>query len=71
MKVKWALAAVLLMLFTSPAGGQGKTGKLPGAFLLQKSFEFKPVPEGTKVLHEYVLKNTGAATLEIKDVRTG
>ena len=71
MKTKWALVAVLLTLFISPAGGQGETGASPGAFLPQQRFEFKPVPEGTKVLHEYVLKNTGSAPLEIKEVRTG
>jgi len=71
MKIKWTLVVIILLLMTSAAGAEGQTGASPGAFLPNQSFEFKPVPEGTKVVHEFVLKNTGAAPLRIQDIRTG
>jgi len=71
MKTKWTLGVIFILLIASTAGGQGQGEESPGAFLPQKSFEFKPVPEGTKVLHEFVLKNTGSAPLQIQEVRTG
>ncbi len=71
MKAKSTFIIIFILFITFAAGGQGETEEIPGAFLLKNSFEFEPVPEGTKVLHEFVLKNTGSAPLQIQDVRTG
>ena len=71
MKIKRTLVVMFMLLLTATAGGQEHVEETPGAFLPNRSFEFKPAPEGTKVVHEFVLKNTGAAPLQIQDVRTG
>ena len=51
----------------------GAGGPAPGAavFFPEKTFEFKPVIEGAKVIHDFVVTNRGSAPLVISDVRTG
>jgi hypothetical protein len=53
----------------SPAAG----GSMPGAavFFPEKTFEFQPVIEGAKVIHDFIVMNQGSAPLVISDVRTG
>lgn len=34
-------------------------------------FEFKPVLDGAEVIHDFVIKNTGNAVLEIEKIETG
>jgi len=34
-------------------------------------FEFKPVLDGTEIVHDFVIQNTGTATLEIEKIETG
>jgi len=52
-----------------PAAG----GSTPGApvFFPEKTFEFQPVIEGAKVIHDFIVMNQGSAPLVISDVRTG
>ena len=52
----------------SPASGPVR---LPEAVLAKAKHEFATVVEGTVVTHDFVLRNKGAALLEIKKVRTG
>jgi hypothetical protein len=40
----------------------------PRAVITELVFEFKNVPEGQKVSHEYVIKNNGDALLKIVKV---
>lgn len=44
--------------------------KAPGAEFQDPQFVFKPVPEGTKVVHHFVVRNSGNDTLFIKGVKT-
>jgi len=44
--------------------------KLPVAHLPALLYEFAPVMEGEKVVHDFVVQNKGSATLEIQKVRT-
>jgi hypothetical protein len=44
--------------------------KLPVAHLPALRYEFAPVMEGEKVVHDFVVQNRGSATLEIQKVRT-
>lgn len=55
------------------AAASGAGGSAPGAsvFFPEKTFEFEPVIEGAKVIHDFVVKNRGSAPLVISDVRTG
>jgi len=63
------LAGAVHAQAASPAVG----GSAPGAsvFFPEKTFEFQPVIEGAKVLHDFVVMNKGSAPLVISDVRTG
>jgi hypothetical protein len=46
-------------------------GEAPSLFFPEKSFEFQPVIEGLKVVHDFVVLNRGGAPLVIENVRTG
>jgi hypothetical protein len=39
--------------------------------LPQASYQFEPVAEGTKVVHDFILQNKGTAPLEIIKISTG
>lgn len=65
--------AVLAGAVHAQAAAPGVGGSAPGAsvFFPEKTFEFQPVIEGAKVLHDFVVMNKGSAPLVISDVRTG
>jgi hypothetical protein len=43
----------------------------PAAVLPEPGYVFDSVPEGIDVLHDYPIRNTGTATLNIEKVKTG
>jgi hypothetical protein len=43
----------------------------PVAFAPEKSYDFKPVPEGVQVTHTFIIQNKGTALLRIENVKTG
>ncbi|MCU0590429.1 MAG: DUF1573 domain-containing protein [Desulfobacterales bacterium] len=71
------LTALVLAVFPGLAQAQpgspgtGGSGPAASVFFPEKAFEFKPVIDGTKVIHEFIVMNKGAAPLVISDVRTG
>ena len=46
------------------------TLKLPIIHLPAQRYEFEPVLEGSKVIHDFVVQNKGSAMLEIQKVKT-
>jgi hypothetical protein len=46
-------------------------GDLPEAYFPQRAFEFEPVIDGVKVIHDFLVVNRGAAPLLIENVKTG
>lgn len=60
-----------------PVSGQsgpsevGGLGAAPSVFFPEKAFEFQPVIEGVKVLHDFSIMNKGTLPLLISNVRTG
>jgi hypothetical protein len=66
-----ALAVTIgLTLFAAVGfGAQDDAG--PAAFFPQTLYEFSPVLDGAKVVHEFVVQNKGTATLNIERVKTG
>ena len=42
----------------------------PSAVLTSNSFEFDPVPEGSEVVHDFIITNRGTAPLNIHRVKT-
>lgn len=47
--------------------GEGK----PVAVMETDTYDFGEVFEGTDVIHDFIIKNTGDADLEIKEVKAG
>ena len=43
----------------------------PSAVVPEPRYEFAPVPEGSEVLHDYVIQNKGTAPLIIEKIKTG
>ena len=42
----------------------------PAVVVPAPEFEFKPVPDGAEVRHDFVFKNTGTGLLKIESVKT-
>jgi hypothetical protein len=75
MKITWMKLAIFLIgLFlcgTTGNAGQSTDTPEPEAFLPQASYQFEPVAEGSRVVHEFILQNQGTAPLEIIKISTG
>ena len=62
---------------TVPLAASAQTASLPGGagspavFFPEKVFEFQPVVDGAKVVHDFVVMNKGTTPLLIENVRTG
>jgi hypothetical protein len=74
-----ALVLAVLSLFVFPcaaqtqpaSAGTDRSGPAASVFFPQKAFEFQPVIDGVKVVHDFMVMNRGSAPLLITDVRTG
>lgn len=73
MKLKTISVFLLSLLLTLSAavcfGTQDQPG--PSAFFPETTFEFTPVLDGSKVVHEFVIQNKGTETLKVERVKTG
>ena len=49
---------------------ENQTSNYPSAWLKDVVFEFSPVLEGRKVIHDFIIQNKGTAPLEIQNVKT-
>lgn len=68
------LALAVFPCFAQPqpaSPGTGSSGRGASVFFPEKAFEFKPVIDGVKVIHDFIVMNKGSAPLVISDVRTG
>ncbi len=71
MKVKiFIILTVIILLIGSTIGAKDKTPVSPSALISQTIYEFESVVDGTEVVHDFVIQNKGAATLEIQKVKT-
>jgi hypothetical protein len=43
----------------------------PSAVFPQTSYQFSPVLDGAKVVHDFVIQNKGTTMLKVKRVKTG
>jgi len=84
-KFKIAIHVVILIVLTAAFGLAGTVApsgqtpsapeikasldKAPKAVFPQLKFEFDPVFEGTEIIHDFVVENTGEAPLVIKNIR--
>ena len=73
MKLKILAVSTLILTWTFFAavsfGVQDESQ--PSAFFPETTYEFSPVLDGTKVVHEFVIQNQGNATLKVDKVKTG
>ena len=73
MKLKYFVVLCVCFLFAAvtASGNEDQSVRPPGAYIPHDSHEFAPVPEGTEIVHAYVIQNTGIAPLFIQKVQTG
>lgn len=73
MKYRFTAACLSLILIVglSVVSYCGAEESQAEAVISNNVFEFKPVLDGTEVIHDFIIKNTGTATLEIEKIETG
>ena len=54
-----------------PAAGESTDQATAAIEVPNAAYTFQPILEGNSVMHEFVVRNTGRAELEIRKVRTG
>ena len=64
------LIALLLTLYAAVCFGAQEQSS-PSVAFPETSYEFSPVLDGAKVVHEFVIQNKGTAPLKVEKVKTG
>jgi hypothetical protein len=70
-------AIALCAGFTVPLSASDQSAPVTGSagspaiFFPEKVYEFQPVVDGVKVVHDFVVMNMGTTPLLIENVRTG
>jgi hypothetical protein len=70
-KILTTLALFLIMSLSAAVSFGVQDDSQPSAFFPETSFEFAPVLDGAKVVHEFVIQNKGNAALKVDKVKTG
>jgi hypothetical protein len=65
------LGGALFLTVFAAVGFGGQEDAQPSAFFPATSYEFEPVLDGTKVVHDFVIQNKGSVPLKVERVRTG
>jgi hypothetical protein len=63
------LFSIVFVFFAVPLHAAEQ--KAPAAVIKEAAYQFAPVVEGTAVVHEYIVENTGTAPLQIDRIKTG
>jgi hypothetical protein len=71
MKIKTDAAVWLVCLLLAATAGAAAPAAVPCIEIPSLEHTFAPVAEGETVVHDFVVRNTGEAELEIYKVRTG
>lgn len=73
--MKKTIAAVfLLFLITAQTGFSQQadtTENKPELKIVESTYAFKSISEGIEIIHDFAVKNTGTAPLEIQRVKPG
>jgi hypothetical protein len=64
------LSLILIVGLSVASYGEAEESQAK-ALISDKVFEFKPVLDGTKIVHDFIIQNSGNATLEIEKIETG
>ncbi len=74
MQKKWVMGGLVFILSLLPsvwaAAAQSGGEPAPRAVFVESSWSFEAVLEGEEVVHDFVVRNEGAAPLEILGVKT-
>ena len=65
------LGGALFLTIFAAIGLGAQDDAQPSALFPETSYEFSPVLDGTKVVHEFVIQNKGSGPLKVEKVRTG
>ena len=65
------LSVTIGVALFATAGISAQEGTEPTAFYPETLYEFSPVLDGSKVVHEFVVQNKGLEPLDIERVKTG
>lgn len=73
MKNRFAIAclSLILLIGLSVISYGGVEEGQAKAVISINTFEFKPVLDGAEVIHDFLIQNTGTATLNIEKIETG
>ena len=66
----FVIIAIAFFLASTTIGAENNLSAKPSVLVPQSQYNFEPVVDGTQVIHDYVIQNKGATTLEIQKVKT-
>lgn len=69
--MKITLAAVIVTITAGVVWADQSPQPLPKLVIEKDTYTFDPVVDGTKVTHDFVVRNEGDADLNIHKVKTG
>lgn len=65
------ISVIGLLIGWFGCGAAAAAADLPAVVVPSPVYRFEPVIEGAEIVHEFVVRNTGSAPLEIQAVETG
>jgi uncharacterized membrane protein YciS (DUF1049 family) len=66
----FVIIAIAFLLSGTTIGAENNLSVTPSVSVAQPQYNFESVVDGTQVIHDYVIQNKGATTLEIQKVKT-
>ena len=61
---------LLFLLVLPSASFGGNNAAVPIASIINPDYHFDPVVDGTKIIHEFIIKNSGNSILDVTNVNT-
>ncbi|MBT3312644.1 MAG: hypothetical protein HN737_05990 [Desulfobacterales bacterium] len=69
LKIFFLLLFSFFLLVINSYGAMKESKGTPSAVIVSSKYEFPPVFEGVRVVHDFIIQNKGSAVLEIKSVK--
>jgi uncharacterized membrane protein YciS (DUF1049 family) len=66
----FVIIAIAFFLAGTTIGAENNLSVTPSVLVPHPKYNFESVVDGAQVIHDYVIQNKGAATLEILKVKT-
>jgi hypothetical protein len=71
MHFMWMACLLALVLPVAVYSQQKPQGDMPAAAVVEPRYDFGTVPDGTEVVHDFIVQNKGTAPLVIDQIKTG